>query len=112
MRFLLLVLAFASAHALSAPCMVPGLPNFKGKSYHVLRGMLIEAGFRPVAYNMPKEVTSVRDYWLLGYLEVRDIGNQVVLYGWRSPKGQDLTLFETHRGKIGIEQCGLAPGVE
>ena len=112
MRFLLLALAFVSTPAFSAPCSIPGLPDIKGKSYHVARGMLIDAGFRPVAYMMPKGFTPVEDYWKLGYIEVRDVGNQVTLYGWRSPKNKDFTMFETHLGKIGIEQCGLAPGIE
>lgn len=112
MRFLLLALALVSAPALSAPCSIPGLPDIKGKSYHVVRGVLIDAGFSPVAYKMPDGFTRGNDYHALGYLEVRDIGNQVTLYGWRSPKGKDFTVFETHLGKVGIDQCGLAQGIE
>lgn len=112
MRFLLLALALVTAPALSAPpCTVPGLP-FKPdsrQSYHLARGKLIDAGFRPVAHQFPADFTPADEFRALGYIEARDIANQSTLYGWTSPRGLVFTLYETHLGKIGIEQCGLAP---
>lgn len=115
MRFFIVALALVSSPALSAPpCSIPGLP-FKPDtrhSYHLIRGKLIDAGFRPVAHRFPADFTPADDYRALGYIETRDIANQSTLYGWQSPRGAAFTLYETHLGKIGIEQCGLAPGIE
>lgn len=69
MRFLLLALALVATPALSAPsCSIPGLPKISGKSYHLARGMLIDAGFRPVMQTTLDDVTT-RPLVALGYGE-------------------------------------------
>lgn len=75
MRFFLLALALVSAPAFSAPaCSIPGLPNITGKSYHLARGMLIQAGFYPLPSEesrIPREDIGpgLDDAKRLGYFE-------------------------------------------
>lgn len=107
MRFYLFALALVAAPALSAPpCAISGLPNFSSKSYHVARGLLIDAGFKPLLRKQNPDMSPATEFHALGYFEVCDIGNQATLYAWQSPSGKAFTLTTTHLGKTTIA-CGL-----
>ena len=89
MRLFFAALALMSSAALAAPpCTVPGLPNIKGKSYHLARGMMIEAGFKPVMRTQTDDITT-REIVSLGYNEVEGCtgsGVAACRFGWTSDK--------------------------
>lgn len=98
MRFFLLVLALVSSPAISAPpCTVSGIPALTGHSYHVARGMLIDAGFMPQHYNpactgyapQSDEATTY------GYFEAPSVAANDG-YTWTSPAGQLFLLTPFH----------------
>ena len=119
MKTAALVLAsLLSVPAFAAPaCTVADLPNIKGKSYHLARGLLIEAGFipqlKPTDSNLAPYVDDPRR--LFGYGEVSDCsgtGSGGCVYNWRGPSGQPFNVYAVNAtGKIAARKnpisCGL-----
>lgn len=90
MRFFIVALALVSFPALSAPpCSIPGLPKITGKSYHLARGLLIEAGFRPILRKPdPDNGIELDAPHALGYFEASACsgsGLAYCFYDWHTP---------------------------
>lgn len=113
MRLILFAICLATSTALAAPvCQIPGLPNIKGKSYHVARGLLIEAGFRPVlSYktdtDAPPFIYEPRT--LFGYAEVSACaltGYGGCTYRWMTKTQSPFTVYA--RESAGeVRSCSL-----
>lgn len=92
MRLIVAALTLMSSVAVAAPpCAVPGLPKISGKSYHIARGMMIEAGFMPVMTPENPDISDIvnqpkRAY---GYGEIVDCagtGYAACMFEWKSSK--------------------------
>lgn len=117
MRFLLVTLALVSSAAVAAPqCQIPGLPKITGKSYHVARGMLIDAGMTPasVAANFGASDRVKNARISLGYIELFDCassGTSPCVFRWSDTRGQPFTAYANGCEAIASRACRF-DGVE